>query len=176
MTKPARKEPVRADVGTKERRAKGDIGIVGLGKSDKRAKAISKLEAMRLRGVINDVQLAAGVRYQIHHYHAGLSESPKGLAFDSMGGGGALPAYMTPQSEHASHHRAMIREAMPLIHGEGISLFLAFIIGDCSLESCAEYLGPMRRQAKLAKATQIIVHKLDVLAQHWGLTPEPKTV
>ncbi|MFN3169281.1 MAG: DUF6456 domain-containing protein [Hyphomicrobiales bacterium] len=47
MTKPATKQqPPRADLGTKERRRRGDIRITGEAKSDKRAKAETPVERL----------------------------------------------------------------------------------------------------------------------------------
>lgn len=60
MTKPARKEPVRADIGTKERRARGDVRITGPSRSDRQAKAETSVERIAgQRGLDGEPKLTA---------------------------------------------------------------------------------------------------------------------
>ncbi|WP_375568743.1 hypothetical protein ABWH92_12260 [Ahrensia marina] len=170
MTKPAKQQPVRADLGTPERRRQGEVRISGVGKSEKRAKAISKLERMHLNGGLDQAQLAAGLKLALHRHYGKMDGHPKPMCLervDSMGQGG-------PQGLSQQDHSDAYYEACKVIHGRGVMPFLSFVLDDVSKEQCARMLGDYRKQTGLRYMNFIIKKNLRMLAEHWGLTPEPK--
>lgn len=170
MTRPALKAPIRADLGTPERRKHGEVQISGVSRSEKRARAISKLERMHLNGGIDQAQLAAGLKLALHRHYGKMDGHPKPMCLervDAMGRGGP---HGLSQQDHADAYY----EACKVVHGRGVMPFLAFVLDDVPKEQCARMLGNYRKQDGLRLMTYIIKKNLRLLAEHWGLDPGTK--
>lgn len=155
----------RPDLGTPERRAKGDVYVTkAAAKSDRKARAISKVEQLFLAGKISEPQLAAALKLAIHRWRSGWRGLPKSPCLERVDGSPVEAAGLS-----ADEHDAIYTEARRLIAGPHSPVTLAFVIDDKSLEYCAGLLG-LKRSTGIPFCAGIVSAHLQMLALHWGLT------
>jgi hypothetical protein len=166
MTKPARKpEPIRADIGTKERRARGDVRVSGVGKSERKAEVISPLQRMRNAGYICTGLHEAGKRYARHRHYAGLSGHPKSADLLATGGGtGGMS-----EGEAAAYHWAEYGQASKTVGKWRSRPFEALVCDDEPLEAVGRMMGETNKPQAVAVARFMVRERLCWLCDLWGI-------
>lgn len=171
MTKPARKhqDAIKPDLGTKERRAKGDVRITdALARSERKAQARSPLDRLKDSGKIDDALHQAGQKYAEHVHYAGLAGVARTADLLATGGGSGC-TYGMAATEFQAHHRKEYRKAVQALGKWRASQFQAFVCGDCSLEKVGNLMGETNKHQAIAAAREMIIGKLHLLVDLWGM-------
>lgn len=167
MTKPARKEPVRNDGPTKERRSKGDVGHNDLPRSVRIYSVATPLDRLLRTGGIEKAHHQAGKRYAEHCHHAGLTGTPKSADLNAVGGGSDC-TYGMAANEFQANHRLEYRNACRIIGKWRSAAFEDIVVHDTPLEDTGYTMGQTNKKQAIAAAREMLLGKLEALAVHWG--------
>ena len=129
-----------------------------------------RLEALRFRGVISDLQLRAGLKYRECWEMSGV-EQRQVADYGSRVGIGET-SYGMPATERQAHYRHQLRradEALGVYYQRVAVLVCAEDETLAGLASRCGYHGQERARINFGK--RVLTEALDVLVDHWGLRP-----
>jgi hypothetical protein len=160
----------------RSRRIMAVAGLNAIGKEDGVVRANpSPLNWLASRGMLdadperNRILKEAGERYYLHWFEGGL----KGIGaidYGRVSGGGSDPAYLTPTSEKAAHHRREYRAARDRMGDWLARIADAVICEEMSLaEAGCAFGNHASAKTRAAIAGSILKGALTTLAQHFGM-------
>lgn len=174
MTRPAHKEPVRNDLGTPQRRARGDVRITGEAKSERKARAETSVERIASQKDkdgnprLDTKQVEAARRYYVcaaaygvfgRYASMDLAEEVFGSAHDDDG------------AEWLEDRKREYIKAKDIISPRYCFAMHQIILRDATLTEAGKLMGGKGDRAGQV-ALPVLIDTLDRLAVFFGLTVE----
>lgn len=174
MTKPAKQQPNRNDLGTAERRARGDVRITGVGKSERKARAETSVERIAAQKDakgnprLDTKQVEAAKRYYVcaasygvfgRYASMDLAKEVFGSAHDDTG------------AEWLEDRKREYIKAKDVISPRYCFAMQQIILYDATLTDAGKLMGGKGERAGQV-ALPILIDTLDRLAVFFGLTVE----
>jgi hypothetical protein len=179
MAKPGRNpepgQPGHADIGTKERRDRGDIRITGEGKTDRRARAESSIERIASqKGPDGNPKLSAAHVEAARRYYACAAIYGAFGRFATMDlGKEVFGSAHSCGAEWQEDRKREYIEATRLISKRYSAPMIAVILHDATLTEAGQMMGGKGERAGQV-AYPMLVETLDNLAAYFGLVNENK--